>query len=520
MGFSPEYCWDLQSRDNRAEPFSQGKKEDMIQEHSIQESREKTRQTWILVLVPLAAFMVALDATVVATALSTIRRDLGTSLAELEWVVNAYNLSFAVLLILAAALGDRFGRRRMFVVGLGLFVAASAACALSRDVVWLIIARTVQGGGAALVFPLALTQLSAAFEPARRGRVLGIFSGVTGLAIIAGPVLGGAIAGGLAWQWIFWINVPIGLIVITLVLSRLQESFGPRIAFDIGGLLSVSGASLGIMWGLVRGNSVGWGSLEVVTTLVAGVLLAIVFVVWERRTRVPMVPMHFFRSRAFSAGNTAIFFLQASLFGAVFFLAQFLQTAQGYGPLGAGLRVLPLTATLFVIAPLAGTLVNRVGERPLIVGGLLLETVGLAWIGLIAAPDRAYPAFIAPLIITGTGVSMTLPPLQNAIINAVAVGEIGKASGTLNMFRQLGAAFGVAILAAVFAGFGSFGSAVAFSNGFAKALGVAAILSLLGAIAGLVLPGRRDVAPVQAQASESEARKHEADDVLKRSLSQ
>src|SRR5260370_13984135 len=204
-----------------------------------------------------------------------------------------------------------------------------------------------------------------------------------------------------------------------------------------------------------------------------------------------------------------MFCLSASLFGAVFFLAQFLQTAQGYGPVGAGLRVLPLTATLFVIAPLAGTLVNRVGERPLIVGGLLLETVGLAWIGLIAAPDRAYSAFIAPLIITGIGVSMTLPPLQNAIIPSVAVGEIGKASGTLSMFRQLGAAFGVAILAAVFAGVGSFGSAVAFSNGFAKALGVAAILSILGAIAGLVLPGR--------QAKESETRKNEAYGVLEHS---
>src|SRR5258708_38323395 len=179
----------------------------MIQEHSIQESREKTRQTWILVLVPLAAFMVALDATVVATALSTIRRDLGTSLAELEWVVNAYSLRFAALLILAAALGDRFGRRRMFFVGLGLFVAASAACALSRDIVWLIIARTVQGGGAALVFPLALTQLSAAFEPARRGRALGIFSGVNGLAIVAGPLLWGSIALGPAWHWIFLLTV-------------------------------------------------------------------------------------------------------------------------------------------------------------------------------------------------------------------------------------------------------------------------------------------------------------------------
>ncbi|HEY0753152.1 MAG TPA: MFS transporter [Ktedonobacteraceae bacterium] len=488
----------------------------MTQDNTLQASREKARQIWILVLVPLAAFMVAIDATVVATALSTIRRDLGTSLDQLEWIVNAYNLSFAVLLITAAALGDRFGRKRMFVAGLALFIAASAACALSRDVTWLIVARAIQGCGAALVFPLALTQLSAAFPPERRGRALGIFSGVVGLAVIAGPILGGIIAGGLAWQWIFWINVPIGLIVIVLVLIRLQESFGARIALDFGGLLSVSGAALGLMWGLVRGNSAGWGSLEVVATLGVGVLLTIVFVVWELRVRAPMVPMYFFRSRTFSAGNVANFMLNASLTGAVFFVAQFLQVAHSYGPLDSGLRLLPLTAPVFVIAPLAGALVNRIGTRFLIVVGFLLETVGLAWIGLIASPSHAYPEFVIPLIISGIGVSMTLPPLQNAIINTVTANEIGKASGTLSMFRQLGAAFGVAILAAVFAGFGNFSSPQAFSNGFAVAIGVAAALSLLGAIAGLVQADSRAVSrQVQAQSS-----KNATDDTLEESLSQ
>lgn len=240
----------------------------------------------------------------------------------------------------------------------------------------------------------------------------------------------------------------------------------------------------------------------------------------ERHTRTPMVPMHFFRSRAFSAGNMAHFLLQASLLGSVFFLAQFLQTAQGYGPLGAGLRLLPWTVTLFAIAPLAGTLVNHVGERLLIVGGLLLQAVGMAWIGLIAAPDRAYPEFIAPLIIAGFGVSMALPAAQNVVISSVAPSEIGKASATFSMLRQLGGAFGVAILAAVFAGIGSFGSAQAFSNGFVPAIGVSAALSLLGAIAGLVLPGRRDVVFVQAQARESEASKNESSDMLEHSPSQ
>jgi EmrB/QacA subfamily drug resistance transporter len=291
------------------------------------------------------------------------------------------DLSFAVLLIMGAALGDRFGRRRMFVAGLALFSLTSAACALAQNVGWLIAARTIQGSGAALVMPLALTQLSMAFPPEVRGKAMGIFGGVTGLAVLTGPVLGGAITQGLAWQWIFWLNVPLGLLAIVGVLGRMQESFGPRTNLDTVGLLSVSGAALGLVCELVRGNSIGWSSFEVIATLTAGALLTIAFIAWERHMKVPMVPMHFFRSRAFSAGNAANFLFQASLIGAVFFLAQFLQNALGYGPLGAGLRLLPLTATLFVAAPIAGALFNRIGERPLIVVGLLLQAVGLACIG-------------------------------------------------------------------------------------------------------------------------------------------
>jgi EmrB/QacA subfamily drug resistance transporter len=462
-------------------------------------AHEKARQIWVLILASLASFMVALDATVVATALTTIHRDLGVSIASLEWTVNAYTLSFAVLLIPAAALGDRFGRRRMFVGGLLLFSGASAACALAHSIGWLIASRALQGCGAALVGPLALTLLGAAFPPHQRARALGVFGSITGLALIAGPVVGGIIAQGLTWQWIFWLNVPIGLLVVALVLGRVQESFGPRTSLDLGGLLSISGASLGIVWGLVRGNSAGWGSVEVVATLVVGGLLAIIFVAWELRARAPMVPMYFFRARAFAAGNAATFLQAASLIGVVFFMAQFFQVAQGNGPLGAGLRLLPLTATLFVVAPLAGTLVNRIGEQVLVSGGLLLQAIGIAWIGRVAAPDLPYAELIVPLIIAGCGASLSLPATQNAVINAVKEGDIGKASGAFSMFRQLGGAFGVAILAAVFAATGSLGSAQAFSSGFASALFVAAALSLLGALAGLALPGRRVKAREPAQ---------------------
>jgi EmrB/QacA subfamily drug resistance transporter len=470
----------------------------------VKEAIQKSTQTWVLALTSLASFMVALDALVVSTALSTIRLDLGASVEQLEWTVNGYSLSFAVLLMTGAVLGDRFGRRRMFVAGLGLFVAASAACALAPTMGSLIAARAVQGCGAALVMPLAVTQLSVAFPPEQRARALGAFSGVTGLAVLAGPVLGGAIAGGLAWQWIFWLNVPIGLLVAPLVLRRIPESFGPRTALDIGGLLLITGAALGVVWGLVRGNRAGWSSLEVVTTLTAGFLLALAFVAWERRARVPMLPLRFFRSRAFSAGNAAGFLFFASLYGSAFFLAQFLQTALGYGPFGAGLRLLPWTAMLFVSAPLAGVLVNRFGERTLVVGGLLLQAAAMAWIGLIARPGLAYPELVAPLIIAGFGAS-AIPAGQNAVVSSVATNEIGKASGAFNMLRQLGGAFGVAILAAVFARVGSFGSAQAFSTGFAAAMGVSAALSFVGAVAGMRLPSPREaaVAPAKMRASDT-----------------
>jgi EmrB/QacA subfamily drug resistance transporter len=368
------------------------------------------------------------------------------------------------------------------------------------------------------VAPLALTLLSAAFPLQQRAQAMGIFGGISGLALIAGPVVGGIIAQGLAWQWIFWLNVPIGLLVVTLVLSRVQESFGPRTSLDLGGLLSISGASLGLVWGLVRGNSAGWASLEVVASLASGIGLAVAFIAWELRTHVPMLPMQFFRSRAFSAGNAAGFFFFASLYGSAFFLAQFLQTAQGYGPLGAGLRLLPLTVMLFVTSPISGALVNRFGERTLMVGGLLLQAVGMAWIGLVARPDLPYVELVAPLLIAGCA-SAAIPAGQNAVISAVVANEIGKASGTFNMLRQLGAAFGVAILAAVFAGVGSFHSAQAFSNGFSPAMGVSAALSLVGAIAGMLLPGRHTRAVVRTRAKAPETRESEAYSMPERSPS-
>src|SRR3954447_25438832 len=461
-------------------------------------------RTWVLILSSVASLMVALDALVVSTALSTIRLDLGASIEQLEWTVNAYNLSFAVLLMTGAAIGDRLGRRRVFAGGLALFVAASAACALAPDVGTLIAARAVQGAGAAAIMPMALVLLSANFPTELRGRAMGLFSGITGLAVLGGPVVGGAIAQGAAWEWIFWLNVPIGLVTIPLVLRRLPESFGVKARIDIPGLALVTGAALGVVWGLVRGNASGWGSAEVVASLAAGIGVAGAFVVGEVRASAPMLPMRLFRSRAFAAGNATVFFLLASLFGAVFFAAQFMQTGLGYGPLDAGLRLLPWTAMLFFVAPIAGSLLNRLGERPLIVTGLSLQAIGMAWIGLIADPSMPYGELVPAFVIAGGGVSMALPAAQTAVMGAVAPAEAGKASGTFNTMRQLGGVFGIAVLVAVFAGAGGYASPAIFVEGFGPAAGVSAGLAVIGAVTGLALPRRRTVgAPAGAAVAEA-----------------
>ncbi len=445
-------------------------------------------RAWVLTLASLASCMAALDTLVVTTALTTIRRDLGASIEQLEWTVNAYNLSFAVLLMTAAALGDRLGRRRMFAAGLGLFALASAACALAPTIGWLVAARGVQGIGAALIMTLAFALVSAAFPPERRGWALGIFFSVTGLAVASGPLVGGAVVEGIAWQWIFWLNVPLGLALVPLALARVPESFGPDSGLDLGGLALVTTGVLGLVWGLVRGNIAGWDSPEVVGTLAAGALLLAAFVGWQLRAREPMLPMRFFRSRAFSAGNTAIFFAMGSLFCGVFFLAQFMQVALGSGPLEAGLQLLPWTATLFFVAPVAGALVDRFGERPFLVAGPLLQAVGMAWIALVAEAGMAYGELVAPLVVAGVGISMTFPAAQNSVVGSVPPEAIGKAAGTNSTMRELGGVFGIALSVAVFAGAGSYASAEAFSDGFVAAMGVSAGLSLLGSLAGTALP--------------------------------
>jgi EmrB/QacA subfamily drug resistance transporter len=450
-----------------------------------------SKTKWVVVLTAIGSLMAAIDTLVVSTALSTIRIDLHATVEQLEWTVNAYNLSFAVLLITAAALGDRFGRRKLYATGLGLFAAASAASALAPDVGYLIAARAAQGAGSALIMPLGLALLSAAFPPEKRGAAIGIFSAITGLAVASGPLVGGAIVNGLAWQWIFWINVPIGLISIPFVLAKMDESHGRDTGLDIRGLALITGGALAFVWGLVRGNQAGWTSVEVLASLAGAGVLVAGFVAWELRAREPMLPMRFFRDRSFSAGNTAIFLTFASLFAAVFFYSQLLQNVLGYDPLGTGLRLMPWTATFLTVAPIAGALVDKIGERPLMVTGLSLQAAGMAWLALVADPGMSYSQIVGPFILAGVGVSMAIPAAQNSVVGSVGAEAIGKAAGANSMMRELGGVFGIAVAVAIFGGAGGYVSATQFVAGFGPAIGAAAGMAAVGAFVGLALPGRR-----------------------------
>jgi len=446
---------------------------------------QRTAAIWTFAITSLALFMTTLDNLVVTTALPVIRKDLDASLSGLEWTVNAYTLTFAALLITGAALGDRFGRRRMFGVGLVIFTLGSAAAALAPSIEVLIAARAVQGLGGAIVTPLTLTILSAAVPAERRGLVLGAWGGISGLAVAIGPLVGGAVVEGLSWQWIFWLNVPIGLALIPLALLRLRETRGPNDALDLPGVVLASAGLFGIVWGLVRGNGVGWGSLEITTAFVLGTIVLSLFVVWELRAPEPMLPLRFFRNRTFTAANVASFLMFFGMFGSIFLLAQFFQTVQGYSPLQAGLRVLPWTAMPIFVAPIAGALSDRIGGRPLMATGLALQAVGLAWIAFVSTPTVPYSELVTPFVLSGIGMALYFAPVANVVLSAVKPIEEGQASGANNAIRELGGVFGVAVLASVFAHYGGYRTGQTFVDGLTPAIYVGAALVAAGAVAAL-----------------------------------
>jgi len=460
-------------------------------------------------------FMVSLDALVVVTALPAIHRSVGGSIGTLDWAVNAYALTFAAGIIIAAAVGERFGRRRTYVTGIAVFTVASALCALAPSAGTLIAARAVQGVGAAVITPLALTILASAFPVAKRGAIVGIWGGLGGLAVAGGPLVGGAVVQGLDWHWVFWINVPIGALAVLGSLLFLPAGRPPvmpsaaagagsaRARLDAPGAVLIAGGAALLAWGLVRVGGSGWGDGAGLAALAAGLAALAGLVAWERRAAEPMLPLRLFRNRTFATANVAGFMSFGAIMSAAFLTAQYFQLGLGYSPLAAGLRMLPWTATPMLVAPAAGALADRIGTRPLIVCGLGLQAAGLAWVSVLASGSASsgYGRYVLPFVIAGVGISMAIPTVPTAVLGAVAPGDVGRASGVSNTMQRFGGAFGIALVSAVFAAHGHLGSAASFTAGYRPAMLVSAGLSLAGALAAVGISRRRTAAPETGAAS-------------------
>jgi EmrB/QacA subfamily drug resistance transporter len=459
-----------------------------------QQAGRRSSAAWALVITSVAGFMAALDNLVVTTALPSIRKDLGGALEDLEWTVSAYTLTFAVLLMLGAALGDRFGRRRLFIAGLAIFTGASAAAALAPGIDALIAARAVQGVGAAVMMPLTLTLLTAAVPVARRGAALGIFSAVTGLAVASGPLIGGSLTEHISWQWIFWLNVPIGLVLLPLARLRLDESYAPNARLDVPGTLLVSGGLFGIVYALVNGQADGWTSTPILAGLIVGTALILAFVRYGITSKNPMLPMRLFRDRAFFGINVASLLMFLGMFGSIFLLSQFLQGVAGYSPTEAGLRMLPWTGMPLIVAPIAGYLSDKIGGRPVVATGLALQAVGLGLFAIVLEPGVSYAAQLPGLILGGVGMALYFAPAASVVMSSVRPAEQGIASGANNALREVGGALGIAVLGAVFAAQGGYETPDAFTDGTVPALWIGAGAVALAALVALLIPGRRRTA--------------------------
>jgi EmrB/QacA subfamily drug resistance transporter len=457
------------------------------------------RLGWVVGLTSTAYFMVVLDALVVITALPRMQRDLHVAVSSLQWTVNAYGIAFAAGIITAAALGDRFGRRLVFNSGLVLFTVASAACALAPGVAELIAARTVQGLGAAVVLPLSLTILTTAFPPEKRGMIVGVYGGLAGLAVALGPIVGGAITEGIDWHWIFWINVPIGLAALVLGLRLLPESFGAPERLDVGGVLLVTAGVVALVWALTRANDAGWASAEIVGSLATGSLLLGAFLWWEHRVAEPMVPLRLFASRDFAIGNLTTYFLHGATFAAAFFITQEFQLARGYSPLGTGLRLLPFFATPMIVSPLAGALSDRIGRRPIMLGGLALQALGYVWVAARGGLATGWVELDLALLVAGVGISMALPTVPTTVLDAVAPEEMGKASGINYMAQRFGTVFALAIASAAFAAHGHLGSPAAVTAGFRPALWACVCFAVLATVSGLAIASSRRETSTKAE---------------------
>jgi EmrB/QacA subfamily drug resistance transporter len=441
-----------------------------------------------LVIVSLGLFMVVLDNLVVNVALPTIHRDFGSSVQSLEWIVNAYVLAYAVLLLTGSALGDRFGRKRMFITGIVLFTVASAGSALAPNTGILIATRALQGVGAAIVTPLTLTLLADAFPPERRGIALGVWSGISGTAVALGPLVGGAMIQIASWHWIFWINVPVGLVLVPVAARRLTESYGAERKLDLTGLGLSSAGLFGVIFGLIRAQTLGWTAAEVLISLSAGAVLLIGFIVQEFRTDEPMLPMAFFKRRSFAVTNVVSLSMYFGMFGSVFFMSQYLQNVLGNSPFEAGLKLLVWTGATMLVAPAAGYFSERFGARLFMVAGLALQGIALTWLASAAAIGQSYSSMIVPFVFAGSGMALVFAPSANAVLSSVRTDQAGQASGATNAIRELGGVLGIAVLSTIFTSHGSYASRIDFIHGLTPAMRVGAAVLFAGAIVAAVLP--------------------------------
>jgi EmrB/QacA subfamily drug resistance transporter len=462
----------------------------------------KPRLGWILALTSTAYFMVVLDSSVLITALPRMQRDLHAGLSSLQWTFNAYGIAFAAGIITAAALGDRFGRRRLFNCGVALFAFASAACAVAPNAGELIAARTVQGLAGAVVLPLSLTILTTAFPVERRGMIVGVYGGLAGLAVALGPVVGGVITEGIDWHWVFWLNVPIGIAAALLGLRLLPESYGASDRLDLMGVGLVTSGTLALIWALTRANDVGWSSAETIATLALGGALLVAFLAWENRVGEPLVPLRLFAVREFAFGNLTTYLMTGAIFAAAFFVTQEFQFARGYSPLGTGLRLLPFFATPMFISPLAGALSDRIGRRPIMVGGLTLQAIGFIWVAARGSLGTSWIELTVALLIAGIGISMALPTVPTAVLSAVSPEQMGKASGINYMAQRFGAVFAIAIGSAVFSAYGHLGTPASVTAGFKPALWTCAGLAVLAAISAAGITSRKPATATHPETAE------------------
>jgi EmrB/QacA subfamily drug resistance transporter len=452
---------------------------------------------WLAVVAAsIPVFMASLDNLVVTSALPVIHERLGASVEDLQWITNAYTLSFAALMLLAVTLGDRFGRRHLFVAGIAIFTVASALAALSTEPWQLIAARAVQGVGGAAVMPLSLTLLAGSVSARLRPLAIGIWGGIAGLGVALGPLIGGAVVEGWSWEAIFWINVPIGVIAAALALVALPNSFGARVRADFVGVALVGVGILALVFGIVRGNDAGWSSLQVAGSLGLGAVLVAAFVWWESRVEAPLLPLRLFRDRSFTVANIVGLTFSFGAFGSVFILIQFLQVVQGHSPLTAGLMTMPWTLAPMVVAPLAGAFSGRIGTRALTVSGLTSLSAGIFWLGFTMSADVAYLTMLPGFILAGIGMGLVFAPISTAVLANMVPDDHAKASGANSTLREIGVALGIAVLTAVFTGAGGTLSPTGYVDAAIPAILVGAGVLAFAALVALLMPAGKRAAVV------------------------